>query len=73
MKKPIKKKKVAAKPGKVFKKIAARKTPLPKAAPVARKEITHEMVAKRAYEISLGSGGDEMHNWLAAERELRGL
>jgi hypothetical protein len=76
MKKSIKKKKIAPKPAKAFKKIVSRNTPVPKAAaaiPAPRKEITHEMVAKRAYEIFLsGHGGDEMHNWLTAEHELRG-
>ena len=72
-------KKFAPKAAKVLKKTPARNTPLPKAAPsiviaAPRKEITHEMIAKRAYEIFLGGhGGDEMHNWLAAERELKGL
>jgi hypothetical protein len=68
-------------PAKVLKTTPARNTPLPKAAtPVtpipaaAPKEITYEMIAKRAYEISVGgTGGDETHNWLRAERELRGL
>jgi hypothetical protein len=37
------------------------------------REITREMVAKRAYEIhASGKGGSEMDNWLRAERELRG-
>ena len=39
----------------------------------ARKEITHEQIAKRAYEISRsGTGGSEIDNWLRAERELKG-
>jgi hypothetical protein len=39
----------------------------------ARREITHEQIAKRAYEISIsGSGGSELENWLRAERELKG-
>jgi hypothetical protein len=34
--------------------------------------ITHEMIAKRAFEISCGPNcGSEMDNWLRAERELR--
>jgi len=65
----------------VVKTTATRNSPVPKtsgpsAAPIvaARKEVTHEMIAKRAYEIfRSGKGGDETHNWLAAERELRGL
>lgn len=53
-----------------------RNTPIPKVAavatPVAKKEITHEMIAKRAYEIYLsGKGGSEVDNWLQAERELK--
>jgi hypothetical protein len=72
MKKTTKKKKIAAKPSKVIKKTPARKTTVPKAIIPVRKEITREMVAKRAYEIFLsGRGGDELHNWLTAEHELR--
>jgi len=38
-----------------------------------RREISHEQIAKRAYEISIsGSGGSEMENWLRAESELKG-
>lgn len=53
-----------------------RNTPIPKvAAPApaaARKEITRDMIAKRAYEISRSPKcGTEMENWLRAERELR--
>jgi len=59
-------------PAKVVKTTAARNTPLPKAA--SRKEVTREMIAKRAYEIFAGgTGGDETHNWLRAERELKAL
>jgi hypothetical protein len=36
-------------------------------------EITHDMIARRAYEIHLsGTGGSEFDNWCRAERELRG-
>ena len=36
-----------------------------------KREVTHEMVAKRAYEIyRSGKGGDQLGNWLRAEREL---
>jgi hypothetical protein len=60
-------------PAKVVKSTPPRNSPVPKTA-TPRREITHEMIAKRAYEIFLsGRGGDEMHNWLAAERELRAL
>jgi hypothetical protein len=56
-----------------------RNTPIPKtiaaAAPVpARKEISHEMIAKRAFEISQsGFAGSQDENWLRAETELRGV
>ncbi len=48
-----------------------RATPVPKATkPVV---ITHEAIAKRAYEIyASGTGGSEHDNWTRAERELRG-
>jgi len=49
---------------------AVRNTTVPKA---VRKEITHELIAKRAYEIwKSGAGGSEHDNWVRAERELRG-
>ena len=37
-------------------------------------QITHEMISRRAHEISQSdeSGSDE-ENWLRAERELRGI
>jgi hypothetical protein len=39
---------------------------------ITRKEVTHEQIAKRAYEISRGgTGGTEIDNWLRAERELK--
>ncbi len=53
---------------------AVRNSAIPKAvAPVAKKlEITHDQIARRAYEIHLsGSGGSESDNWHRAERELR--
>jgi hypothetical protein len=35
-------------------------------------EITHDMIARRAYEIFLsGTGGSDFDNWCRAERELR--
>ena len=48
-------------------------TPVAAAAPApAKKNITPDMVAKRAYEIYLsGKGGSEKDNWYRAERELR--
>jgi hypothetical protein len=55
-----------------------RNSPIPKvpaaapAAPRAR-QVTHEQIAARAYEISRsGTGGSEFDNWVRAERELRG-
>jgi hypothetical protein len=51
-----------------------RNTAIPKVTPAgqpARKEVTHDMIAQRAYEIWQTSGGSEMDNWLRAERELR--
>jgi Protein of unknown function (DUF2934) len=65
-------KRPVAAPAKVVKTTPARNTPLPKASSPARREVTREMIAKRAYEIFCGgTGGDQMHNWLRAERELR--
>lgn len=54
-----------------------RNTPVPKGpgTPVApaKREITHEMIARRAYEISQSpSRGCDFDNWIRAERELRG-
>ena len=47
-----------------------RNTAIPKIP--ARTEITHAMIAKRAYEISQSPQcGTEVDNWLRAERELR--
>jgi hypothetical protein len=54
--------KVASAPAKA----AAASAPAPKA-------ITHDMIARRAYEISCGpTCGSEFDNWVRAERELRG-
>jgi hypothetical protein len=39
----------------------------------AAAEITHEMIAERAYHISeSGEGGTDEENWHRAEAELRG-
>lgn len=47
-----------------------RNTAIPKV--VAKKEITNEMIATRAYYISIsGQGGSEYDNWSRAEYELR--
>jgi hypothetical protein len=70
-------KKAVAPASPVIKTTPARNSPVPKAetqraaAPAAR-QISHEMIARRAFEISLGGQGDELSNWLAAERELKG-
>jgi Protein of unknown function (DUF2934) len=51
----------------------SRNSPVPRSSSMKR-EITHEMIAKRAYEIFIsGKGGTQIDNWLRAERELRTL
>jgi len=35
-----------------------------------RRKPTHDQIAARAYFIALDGGGDEIANWLQAEREL---
>jgi hypothetical protein len=49
----------------------------PKAAPAAapaRKVVTREAIAIRAYEIyRSGTGGSQDENWARAEKELKGL
>jgi hypothetical protein len=50
-----------------------RNTTVPKPQAPAKKEITFDLIAKRAYEIHLsGNGGSQDDNWFRAERELRG-
>jgi len=51
-----------------------RNSAIPKPSAAAKAvELTHDVIAKRAYEIwSSGSGGTESDNWLRAEREQRG-
>ena len=55
-----------------------RNSPLPKtngpaAGGGAKKEISHDAIARRAYEIwQSGKGGSDYDNWIRAERELRG-
>jgi hypothetical protein len=51
-----------------------RNTAIPKAQSTsAKREITFDMIAKRAYEIHCsGKGGSQDENWFRAERELRG-
>lgn len=66
-KKPVTRKSSVAKSTRT----AVKNSPVPK---VARTErvITHEMIAKRAYEIyASGTGGSETDNWYRAERELK--
>jgi hypothetical protein len=43
------------------------------AVPTAKKPVTHEAIAIRAYEIWRSSGGNAEANWIQAERELKGL
>jgi hypothetical protein len=39
----------------------------------SRRQVTHEEIARRAYEIwKSGRGGTAFENWVRAERELRG-
>jgi len=84
-KKPAKKavevKKVASKAKAPATRVSeVRNSPVPKkvtgkkaAAPVEKREVTREMIAHRASEIARsGQGGDDLHNWLRAERELQG-
>lgn len=72
-------KKPASKSSKPAKKTEVRNTTAPRAAKsasIAAKpvEVTHDMIAQRAYDIHLsGSGGSQDDNWHRAERELRGL
>jgi hypothetical protein len=40
--------------------------------PATGRQVTHEQIARRAYEISKsGTGGSPEENWYRAERELR--
>jgi len=53
---------------------AVRNTSIPKTPKVAttNRVITHELIAERAYFISIsGNGGSQDENWTRAERELR--
>jgi hypothetical protein len=50
---------------------AQRGTPIPRPQAI-KPQITHEQIAKRAYEIyASGKGGSQVENWLRAERELK--
>ena len=73
------KKPAAAAPVKAAKPVVStpvRHSAIPKAVPAAiaaKPAVTHELIARRAFEISCGpTCGSEMDNWLRAERELRG-
>jgi hypothetical protein len=81
MAKPVKNVVAAAKPAvtpsKPVARTEVRNSPIPKvaapAAQAAAKVITHDDIARRAYEIwASGQGGSEFDNWTRAERELRG-
>ena len=51
--------------------VAAAATP-PVAKAASAPVVTHEQIARRAYEISQSrTGGSEFENWVRAERELR--
>lgn len=67
----------SARPARVSKEIsttAVRNSAIPKVSQAAAKVITHEMIAKRAYEISQSPEcRSEYDNWIRAERELKGL
>lgn len=72
--------KVAAKgvAGRVASSTPVRNSAIPKvtaagpAAMAPKTAITRELIAVRAFEISMGgTGGSEFDNWLRAERELR--
>jgi Protein of unknown function (DUF2934) len=48
----------------------SRNTAIPR---TTKREVTYDMIAKRAFEIfASGKGGSQVDNWLRAERELRG-
>jgi DUF2934 family protein len=52
---------------------APRNTPIPKpTGGIGKRPISHEQIAKRAYEIyASGKGGSAVDNWLRAESELK--
>ena len=63
-------------PAGVANRSAVRNTGAPRASAITRivepKEITYEMIARRAFEIhASGYGGSQDDNWFRAERELR--
>ncbi len=64
-------KKPVAKSNEIKSTTPVRNTAIPKM-PAARIDVTHDMIARRAYEIfKSGKGGSQTDNWLRAERELR--
>ena len=70
-KKPTTKKAAAKEKAPVKQTAAAKQTAKPRAS--RRRAPTHEAIARRAHELSLGdSGGDDASHWLQAERELSG-
>lgn len=77
--KPTANKKPVARNAKPAKKTEVRNTATPRAAKtgvlaVRPVEVSHDMIAQRAYDIYLsGAGGSQDDNWHRAERELRGL
>ena len=69
---PAAKSKVAAKTKTVSSPVRYTAIPKAVAAPAARREITSEMIARKAFELyAAGRDGGEMDHWLAAEAELR--
>jgi hypothetical protein len=47
-------------------------TEQPRPSRFSRREVTHDQIARRAFEISQsGTGGSPEENWFRAERELR--
>ena len=54
--------------------MAKPRKPATRTARVAKKpKVTHDMIARRAYELyERGTDGDMLEHWLEAERELQG-
>jgi hypothetical protein len=53
-------------------KSVARNTPVPRPQMSSSRPITHDAIAKRAFEIyASGKGGSQLDNWIRAERELK--
>ena len=65
---------VASAPAKVATTTPVRNSAIPKMPPTPQKKaVTHEQIARRAYEISIsGNGGSDFDNWIRAEKELKG-